>query len=61
MADLYMAPKSVYTVLDEPRGWADGERTLVVVDDVAKMVTAAVVSLTDAHGVVGEIHIAVVA
>jgi hypothetical protein len=36
-------------------------RTLVVVDDVSEVVSAAVVCLAHAHGVVREVHIAVVA
>ena len=35
-------------------------RTLVVVDYISQMVAAAVVRLAHAHGVVGEVHIAVV-
>ena len=34
---------------------------LVVVDDVAEVVAAAVVGFADAHGVVGEVDLAVVA
>lgn len=34
---------------------------LVVLDDVTQMVTAAVVSLAHAHGVVRKVHIAVIA
>lgn len=34
---------------------------LVVIYDISKMVSAAVVSLAHAHGVVREVHIAVVA
>lgn len=36
-------------------------RTLVVVDDVAQVVSTAVVRLAHAHGVVREVHIAVIA
>ena len=36
-------------------------RTLVVLDDVAQVVAAAVVGLAHAHRVVGEVDIAVVA
>lgn len=36
-------------------------RTLVVVDDISQVVSAAVVRLADAHGVVGEVDIAIVA
>lgn len=46
-------------------GGSEGGRvgllTLVVVDDVAEVVAAAVVRLANAHGVVGEVDIAVVA
>jgi len=37
------------------------ERTLVVVHDIAEVISATIVSLTYAHGVVGEVDIAVVA
>ena len=36
-------------------------RTLVIVEDISLMVTAGIVGFPDAHGVVGEIDIAVVA
>lgn len=36
-------------------------RTLVVVDNVTQMVASAVVRLADAHGVVGEEDIAIIA
>lgn len=36
-------------------------RTLVVVHDIAEMISAAVVRFAYAHGVVGEVDIAVVA
>lgn len=49
----------------ERDGGRQGERkdghTLVVLDDVTQMVSTAVVSFADAHGVVREVHIAVVA
>jgi hypothetical protein len=38
-----------------------GSRTLVIVYDISQMISSAVVSLTDAHGVVCEVHITVVA
>jgi hypothetical protein len=41
--------------------WREGGRTLIVVDDIAEVVAAAVVSFAHAHGVVGEVDIAVVA
>ena len=37
------------------------KRTLVVVHDIAEMVSAAIVSFTHAHRVVGEVDIAVIA
>lgn len=36
-------------------------RTLVVIDDIAKVIPSAVVSFPHAHGIVGEVDIAVVA
>jgi hypothetical protein len=36
-------------------------RTLVVIDDISKMVSAAVVCLSHAHRIVRQVHIAVVA
>ena len=41
--------------------WIKERRTLVVVDDVAQVVAAAVVGFAHAHGVVGEVDVAVVA
>jgi hypothetical protein len=41
--------------------WRGVGRTLVVVYDVAQVVTASVMGLAHAHGVVGEVDIAVVA
>ena len=38
-----------------------GWHTLIVVDNIAQVITSAVVSFAHAHGVVGEIDIAVVA
>lgn len=38
-----------------------GRLALVVVDDVSQVVSAAVVGFTHAHGVVSEVHVAVVA
>jgi len=37
------------------------KRTLVVVHDIAEVISAAIVRLAYAHGVVGEVDIAVVA
>lgn len=50
-----LALYTVYAVTGRRR------RTLVVVDDVAQVVAAAVVRLADAHGVVRQVDIAVVA
>lgn len=36
-------------------------RTLIVLDDIAQVIAAAVVGLAHAHGIVSEVHIAVVA
>lgn len=41
--------------------WMDGRHTLVVVEHVSLVVPTGVVGFTDAHGVVGEIDIAVIA
>ena len=45
----------------ELRGDGAGGRTLVVVYDIAQVIPAAVMRLAHAHGVVREVHIAVVA
>jgi hypothetical protein len=39
----------------------EGSRTLVVVYDISQMISPAIVSFADAHRVVREVHIAVVA
>ena len=44
--------------MDWRRG--EGGRTLVVIDYISEVVSAAVVCFSDAHGVVGEVDIAVV-
>lgn len=58
--------KRVWSVMVCLGGGGEGggrgeEVTLVVVDDVAQVVAAAVVGFAHAHGVVGEVDIAVVA
>lgn len=44
--------------------WSDSNldgRTLIVIDNIAQMVTASIMSLAHTHGVVSEVYIAVVA
>lgn len=45
----------------ERRRYGKGTRTLVVIEDISFMVATCIVSFSDAHGVVCEINIAVIA
>lgn len=41
--------------------WGKRRRTLIVIDDISEVVTTAVVGFADAHGVMREVDIAVIA
>lgn len=54
-------PESATQSRNPKRDRDEGERTLVVVDDVAQMVATRVVGFAHAHGVVRKVDVAVVA